>query len=41
MVEILRNALHKKVDVLSVEQLRNNMELTDQILKDGIRIYLE
>ena len=39
MVEKLRIALHKKVDVLSLEQLRDNLELTDEILKDGIRIY--
>ncbi|MCR5101390.1 MAG: nucleotidyltransferase domain-containing protein [Butyrivibrio sp.] len=39
MVEKLRNALHKKVDVLNVEQLKNNLELTNEILKDGIRIY--
>ena len=39
MVEKLRNALHKKVDVLNVEQLKDNLELTNEILKDGIRIY--
>ena len=39
MVEKLRNALHKKVDVLNVEQLRDNLGLTEEILKDGIRIY--
>ncbi len=39
MVEKLRTALHKKVDVLSLEQLKGNLELTDEILKDGIRIY--
>ena len=39
MVEKLRIALHKKVDVLSIEQLKDNLELTDEILKDGIRIY--
>ncbi|MBE5847752.1 MAG: helix-turn-helix domain-containing protein [Lachnospiraceae bacterium] len=39
MVEKLRTALHKKVDVLSLEQLRDNLELTDEILRDGIRIY--
>lgn len=39
MVEKLRTALHKKVDVLSLEQLKDNLELTDEILKDGIRIY--
>ena len=39
MVEKLRTSLHKKVDVLSLEQLRDNLELTDEILRDGIKIY--
>ncbi len=39
MVETLRTTLHKKVDVLSLEQLKDNLELTDEILKNGIRIY--
>ena len=39
MVEKLRTSLHKKVDVLSLEQLKDNLELTDEILKNGIRIY--
>ncbi len=39
MVEKLRNTLHKKVDVLNLEQLNDNLEITDEILKDGIRIY--
>ena len=39
MVEKLRTSLHKKVDVLSLEQLKDNLELTNEILRDGIRIY--
>ena len=39
LVEEVRTALHKKVDVLDVNQLNNNMELTQAILKDGIKIY--
>ena len=39
MVEKLRTILHKKVEVLSIEQLKENLALTDEILKDGIRIY--
>ena len=39
LVEEVRTALHKKVDVLDVNQLNNNMELTQEILKDGIKIY--
>lgn len=39
MVEELRTALQKKVDVLSVSQLKDNYELVLEILKDGIKIY--
>lgn len=39
LVENIRTALHKKVDVLDSKQLNNNPELTDEILKDGIKIY--
>ena len=39
MVEELREALNKRVDVLDVQQLKNNFELTKEILKDGIKIY--
>ena len=39
MVERLRRALHKKVDLLDVRQLINNHELLDDILNDGIKVY--
>lgn len=39
LVESLREALQKKVDVLNHEQLNNNPELINEILKDGIKIY--
>lgn len=39
LVEDLRNALHKEIDLLNTNQLKNNLELTEEILKDGIRIY--
>ena len=39
LVEELRTALHKKVDVLDVNQLEGNLDLTKEILKDGIKIY--
>ena len=39
MVEALREKLHKKVDALDFGQLKNNPELLNDILKDGIRIY--
>lgn len=38
-VETLRQSLHKKIDVLDVNQLVNNMDLVNKILKDGIKIY--
>ena len=39
LVQTLREGLHKKVDVLNQEQLKGNPELTNEILKDGIKIY--
>jgi predicted nucleotidyltransferase/DNA-binding XRE family transcriptional regulator len=39
LVEDLRNTLHKKVDLLTVDQLSGNPQLTDEILKTGIKIY--
>lgn len=39
LVEELRVALKKKVDVLDINQLKDNLELTEEILKDGIKIY--
>ncbi len=39
LVEELRERLKKKVDVLDKKQLENNHQLTNEILKDGIKIY--
>lgn len=39
LVEELREALKKKVDVLDQKQLIDNFELTNEILKVGIKIY--
>ncbi len=39
MIERLRNALHKKVDLLDVRQLINNYQLLDDILNYGIKVY--
>lgn len=39
MVEKIREMLHKKIDILDLAQLKDNIELTNEILKDGIRIY--
>ncbi len=38
LVETLREELKKKVDLLNQEQLVNNFELTNEILRDGIKI---
>lgn len=39
LVEALREGLKKKVDVLKREQLNENPDLINEILKDGIKIY--
>ena len=39
LVEVLREKLRKKVDLLDVTQLANNPELMQEILKDGVKIY--
>lgn len=39
LVEEIRNSLHKNVDVIEVAGLMDNVELLEEILKDGIKIY--
>ena len=39
LAERLREALHKKVDLLEAAQLLNNEPLLREVLKDGVRIY--
>lgn len=39
IVELLREKLGKKVDVIHQSQLNNNITLATEILKDGIKIY--
>lgn len=39
MVEKLRTALNKKIDLLDLHQLDGNPELVNEILKDGKKIY--
>lgn len=39
LIEILREQLKKKIDLLDVTQLDNNPTLVKEILKDGIKIY--
>ena len=37
--EAVRSVLHKKVDLIKFENLDGNLELINEILKDGIKIY--
>lgn len=39
LAEDLREALKKKVDVLNINQLKDNPDLVHEILKDGVKIY--
>jgi hypothetical protein len=39
LAEDIRQALHKKVDVLRPSQLQANVELMNEIMKTGIKIY--
>lgn len=39
LLELLRENLKKKVDMLDVSQLDNNPHLVREILRDGIKIY--
>lgn len=39
LAELLREKLKKKVDLLDVGQVDNNLALLREILKDGIKIY--
>ncbi len=39
LAEALREELHKKIDLLNLEQLNNNQELLNDILGKGIKIY--
>jgi len=41
LVEELREKLHKRIDALDIRQLEENMELLNNILKEGIRIYVK
>ncbi len=41
LAERLRERLKKKVDLINVEQLKDNPELVEEILKDGIKIYVQ
>lgn len=39
LIEELREALHKKVDLIRLSDLKDNIKLINEIMKDGIRIY--
>ncbi len=39
LIEDLREHLHKRVDLLDLNQLLNNKKLISEVLKDGIKIY--
>lgn len=39
LVEEIRGTLRKKVDILDINQLKDNIKLTEEIFKDGIKIY--
>ena len=39
LAEELRETLYKKVDLLDINQLKDNLPLMEEILKDGIKIY--
>lgn len=39
LVEELRENLKKKVDLLNQEQIKDNFDLVNEILSDGIKIY--
>lgn len=37
--ERIRQALHKRVDLIRFDNLADNIELIHEIMRDGIRIY--
>lgn len=39
LIEELRQSLNKRVDLLRLSDLNNNIELINEIMKDGIKIY--
>ena len=40
LIEVLREQLKKKIDLLDIAQLENNPTLVQEILRDGIKIYV-
>lgn len=39
LAEAIRNVLHKKIDLVRFDTLKDNPELLKEIMKDGIKIY--
>ena len=39
LIERLRQALNKRVDLIRSSELNNNIELVNEVMKDGIKIY--
>lgn len=39
LIESIRNALHKKIDSVRFSTLKDNLELTKEIMKDGLKVY--
>lgn len=39
LAEKLRETLSKRVDLLNIDQLTNNLKLVSEILRDGIKLY--
>lgn len=39
LIEELRERLHKKIDLLTINSISNNPEMLVEIIKDGIKIY--
>ena len=39
IANLLKNALHKKINLYAVKELMNDQELLYKVLKDGVRIY--
>ena len=37
--EAIRNVLHKRIDLIRFNNLNNNLELVNEIMKDGVKIY--
>ena len=37
--EDIRNVLHKKIDLIRFSNLKDNLELINEIMKDGVKLY--